>query len=251
MGRAASRSPAVEKKPYAKDECGRIEGPEEPLLRFSTTAIRAGSAEVLILKSANHWRSELAKRRHHDLLPADRQPGCSTLQTPSTFARRGGFLVHACAAVVKGKALVFAGLLRSSSAMRVPSFDKRTASSSMERRGRARVRLSRTRRRGVFVLQKAREHRLRLEMSSQMVAELLSRSLVPYYLGDTASRIVTLVHEAAASVPLGALECSLEPGLRESSSVSSRRSSRRSRLDNAAARSINSAYKGTLSRVIV
>ena len=26
-----------------------------------------------------------------------------------TFARRGGFLVHACAAVVKGKALVFAG----------------------------------------------------------------------------------------------------------------------------------------------
>jgi len=68
---------------------------------------------------------------------------------------------------------------------------------------------------GIFVLQRAREHRVRLEMSSQIVAELLSRSLVPYYLDDAARRIVTLVHDVAAAVPLGTLECSLEPGLRD------------------------------------
>ncbi len=151
-----------------------------------------------------------------------------------TFARRGGFLVHACAVVVRGKALVFAG----HSGDGKTTLSRALKQEGLELLSDERVAIMRQEDGfvvhgtpwtgegeivsnasaplgGVFVLQKAREHRLRLEMSSQMVAEFLSRSLVPYYLGDIASRIVTLVHQAASSVPLGALECSLEPGLRD------------------------------------
>ncbi|TDI45208.1 MAG: hypothetical protein E2P02_07885 [Acidobacteria bacterium] len=151
-----------------------------------------------------------------------------------TLARRGGFLVHACAAVVGGKGLVFAGhsgdgKTTLSHALRAEGLellsDERVAIKRQEDGfvvhgtpwtgegeivSNVSVPLG-----GIFVLQQAREHRVRLEASSQIVAELLSRSIVPYYLDDTASRIVTLVHDVAAAVPLGALECSLEPGLRD------------------------------------
>ena len=151
-----------------------------------------------------------------------------------TLARREGFLVHACAAVVGGKGLVFAG----HSGDGKTTLSRALQEEGLELLSDERVAIIRQEDGfvvhgtpwtgegeivsnksvplgGVFVLQKAREHRLRLEMSSRMVAELLSRSLVPYYLGDAARRIVTLVHDVAASVPFGTLECSLEPGLRD------------------------------------
>ena len=46
-----------------------------------------------------------------------------------------------------------------------------------------------------------------------LAAEVLARSLVPYYLADDMTRILSLVTCAAHDVPFGELEFSREPGL--------------------------------------
>ncbi len=46
-----------------------------------------------------------------------------------------------------------------------------------------------------------------------LAAEVLARSLVPYYLADDMTRILSLVTCAAHDVPCGELEFSREPGL--------------------------------------
>jgi hypothetical protein len=66
---------------------------------------------------------------------------------------------------------------------------------------------------GLFLLQKAPEHRLRRGRDATRVAELLARSIVPYYLPGEASRIIDLVADAASSVPVGVLEFAPSDGI--------------------------------------
>ncbi len=46
-----------------------------------------------------------------------------------------------------------------------------------------------------------------------LAAEVFARSLVPYYLADEMTRILSLIKRAAHDVPFGELEFSREPGL--------------------------------------
>ena len=72
---------------------------------------------------------------------------------------------------------------------------------------------------GVLVLRKGCEHRFRKGRGSVLAAELLSRSIIPYYFPEETQRIVALLPELTSKVPLGELDFTLESGL---SSVLSR-----------------------------
>lgn len=148
------------------------------------------------------------------------------------LARRAGFLVHACGAVVDGKAFVFAGHsghgkttlsgLLAEEGIELLS-DERVAIVSTgdglvvhgtpwagegEVVSSARFPLG-----GVFILRKASSHRIVHAATGTLAAELLARSLVPYYLTDEMTRILSLVKRAANDVPFAELEFSREPGL--------------------------------------
>jgi hypothetical protein len=151
------------------------------------------------------------------------------------LARRDGFLVHACGAVVGGKAFVLAGhsgdgkttlsrLLAAEGAELLS--DERVAvtwsgdepfvygtpwAGEGEVVSSARFPLG-----GVFVLRKAPRHRVvpgHSATTGTVAAEVLSRSLVPYYLPEDVTRILSLVMRAAEHVPFGELEFSREPGV--------------------------------------
>lgn len=150
-----------------------------------------------------------------------------------TLARRGGFLVHACGVVVSGKGLVFAGHsgdgkttlsrllakdgfeLLSDERVAIRQSDDGTFrvhgtpwAGEGEVVSNGSVPLG-----GIFLLEKASEHRLVFAPAGELVAELLARSLVPYYLENEVTRILSLVERAALAVPMGALSFSLDTGL--------------------------------------
>ena len=54
---------------------------------------------------------------------------------------------------------------------------------------------------------------IRSATTGTLAAEVLSRSLVPYYLPEDMARILSLVKRAAEHVPFGELEFSREPGV--------------------------------------
>ena len=148
------------------------------------------------------------------------------------LARKSGFLVHACGAVVEGKAFVFAG----------HSGDgKTTLSRILAREGIELLSDERVAIRkvggtfmaygtpwpgegnivssaayplgGMCLLRTGDRHRFRKGHGLTLVAELLSRSLVPYYWPEETKRIVDLLPELASTVTLGELEFSRSPGL--------------------------------------
>jgi hypothetical protein len=151
------------------------------------------------------------------------------------LARRDVVLMHACGVVLDGKAMVFAG----------HSGDGKTTLSRMfEREGcellsdeRIAIRKSNSGYvaygtpwpgegnvvssaahplGGVFVLRKSNSHRLircREKSPSNLVSELISRSIVPYYLREETSRILALISGMVSSLPVAELEFCLEPGL--------------------------------------
>lgn len=150
------------------------------------------------------------------------------------LARHRGFLVHACGAVVRGKAIVFAGhsgdgkttlsRLLAEDGVELLS-DERVAIRETEKGfvvhgtpwagegevvSNARFPLG-----GVFVLRKAASHRIvtSAHAPGTLAAEVLSRSLVPYYLPDEATRILSLMQQVADEVPFGELEFTRSTGL--------------------------------------
>lgn len=149
-----------------------------------------------------------------------------------SLARHGGFLVHACGAVFDGKAYVFAG----HSGDGKTTLSRLLADEGVELLSDERVAICETENGfvvhgtpwagegevvssarfplgGVFVLRKASTHRLKGGAIGTLAAEILSRSLVPYYLPEEITRILSLVNRAANEVPFGELEFSVEPGL--------------------------------------
>ena len=183
-------------------------------------------------------------RRNLERLPREfREPSRERLWVPHPFeqialipalARRGGFLVHAAGAIVGGKALVFAGhsgdgkttLARLLAAEGVELLsDERIAirdrgdgtfdAYGTPWAGEGEVVSTRSAPLGgIFLLRKSAAHRLVLEPCGSLVAELLARCLVPYYLEGNVARIVSLVTRAALSRPLGIVELALEGGLK-------------------------------------
>jgi hypothetical protein len=148
------------------------------------------------------------------------------------LARREAFLVHACAAVLDGKAWVFAG----HSGDGKTTLSRILAAEGLEMLSDERVAVRKVNGSfmaygtpwpgegdvvssaahplgGLFLLEKAPEHRLERGKSSTRVAELLSRCIVPYYLPRETSHIVDVLTEAADSVPMGVLEFSPSAGL--------------------------------------
>jgi hypothetical protein len=159
-----------------------------------------------------------------------------------SLARRGGFLIHACGAVVNGRAFVFAG----HSGDGKTTLSRLLADEGVELLSDERIAICETENGfvahgtpwagegevvssarfplgGVFVLRKAATHRLTggssrgLESGAigNLAAEVLARSLVPYYLPEEMARILSLVKRATHQVAFGELEFTREPGLRE------------------------------------
>ena len=148
------------------------------------------------------------------------------------LANKDGFLVHACGGVIDGKAYVFAG----HSGDGKTTLSRILASEGVELLSDERVAIRNINGTfmaygtpwpgeggvfspagyplaGVFLLRKARRHRVRRGGASSLAAELIARSIVPYYLRDEAERILTLVQDLAGSHPLHGLEFAPEPGL--------------------------------------
>ena len=148
------------------------------------------------------------------------------------LARRDGFLVHACGAVFNGKALVFAG----HSGDGKTTLSRLLADEGIELLSDERVAIVSTGAGfvvhgtpwagegevvssacfplgGVFVLRKASSHRIVRGATGTLAAEVFARSLVPYYLADEMTRILSLVTRAAHEVAFGELEFSRRPGL--------------------------------------
>lgn len=148
------------------------------------------------------------------------------------LAKKGGFMVHACGAVLNGRALVFAG----HSGDGKTSLSRLLAAEGAELLSDERIALRKQDDAfvaygtpwpgegnvvspafypvgGIFLLRQATQHRLAREGSATQAAELLSRSIVPYYFSKETAHILELLHELVGSVPLHVLEFSLSPGL--------------------------------------
>lgn len=153
------------------------------------------------------------------------------------LARSDGFLVHACGAVIDGKAFVFAG----HSGDGKTTLSRLLADEGVELLSDERVAIARNEEGfvvhgtpwagegevvssacfplgGVFVLRQASSHRVvpgARGTTATLAAEVLARSLVPYYLADDMTKILALMKDVAGDVPFGELEFAREPGVRD------------------------------------
>jgi hypothetical protein len=148
------------------------------------------------------------------------------------LALRGACLFHACGASIDGRAAVFAGHsgdgkttlagLLSSEGTPLLS-DERIAVRKTERgfvafgtpwpgEGNV-VSAASYPLGGIFILRKGPRHKIVTGSRNSLAAELLARSIVPYYLPKELSTILQLIGEIAEAVPIQELEFSLEPGL--------------------------------------
>ena len=148
------------------------------------------------------------------------------------LARVDGFLLHACGAIVNGRALVFPG----HSGDGKTTLARMLAAEGLEILSDERIAIRKQNGifmvygtpwpgegnvvssaayplAGVFVLRKARQHGIRSGPPSTAVANLLARSIVPYYFPEETAGIVRLAHQVATAVPLADLDFSLKPGL--------------------------------------
>lgn len=194
--------------------------------------------DVLFDEGTLRWLNETSGTPAPHPVPMQLPHPLDQLLVLPVLAGFDGFLVHAAGAVVNGRALVFAG----------HSGDGKTTLSRMLDREGVKLlsdeRIAIRRQNGVFVaygtpwpgeggvvsassyplggvflLRKGDRHRIEARDKATLAAELLSRSIVPYYFPETTRRILGLLSELCAGVRLAELEFSLSPGL---SSVLSR-----------------------------
>jgi hypothetical protein len=184
-------------------------------------------AEVLFSEAA--W-TELAgypdKQRDWDIpYPLDQ-----LLLVPA-LAQRGAVLLHACAAVVSNRGLVFAGHsgegkttlagLLSTEGTALLS-DERVAVRETERGftaygtpwpGEGNVVSNAAHPLAeMFVLRKAPRHALGMP-SPSLAADLLARAIVPYYFPEVAARILEVFSHLATKIPFRELHFARSPGL--------------------------------------
>lgn len=148
------------------------------------------------------------------------------------LAARGGFLVHASAAVVGGRAYAFAGhsgdgkttlaRLLVEEGVEILS-DERVALRLRDDRffaygtpwpGEGDIASAReVPLGGVFLLRKAARHGIREAPGARKVGDLLARSIIPYYLAQESERILSLVDTLASKVPIRELAFARAPGV--------------------------------------
>lgn len=148
------------------------------------------------------------------------------------LAARGGLLVHACAAVIDGRAFVFAGhsgdgkttlarLLQNEGfellsdervAIRREGGGFRAYGTPWPGEGNV-VSTASYPLAGILILRKAPHHRIVGRQGTSLAAELLARSIRPACLPRELGRILELVAGVAESVPIGELEFAIAPGL--------------------------------------
>jgi hypothetical protein len=184
-------------------------------------------AEVLVSESA--WR---------ELSPESGEPGDWEFPHPldqlllvPALAARATILLHACGAVVSNRALVFAGhsgdgkttlagllaaegvTLLSDERIAVRRTEKGFVAHGTPWPGEGNVVSSAAHRlAGTFVLRKAPRHAIETPAVS-LGAELLARAIVPFYLPETARRILELLSDLASRVPLSELHFAKAPGI--------------------------------------
>jgi len=148
------------------------------------------------------------------------------------LALRDGFLVHACGAVIDGKAFVFAG----HSGAGKTTLARMLAAEGVELLSDERIAIREVGDTftaygtpwagegnvtsadgyplaGMFLLRRGPVHRVREGRPAKLTAEFLSCCLVPYYFPRETARILALVSDVASEVPLHKFEFSLQPGL--------------------------------------
>jgi hypothetical protein len=184
-------------------------------------------AEVLVSESA--WRQLSTESQG----PADWElphPLDQLLLAPA-LAARGVILLHACGAVISNRALLFAGhsgdgkttlaglladegvTLLSDERIAVRRREDHFIAHGTPWPGEGNViscaahRLDR-----MFLLRKGPKHQIEAPAIS-LGAELLARAIVPFYLPETARRIVDLVSDLAAGLPLSELHFAKAPGV--------------------------------------
>ncbi len=182
-------------------------------------------AEILFSETA--WRAFASSEAACWEIP---YPLDQLLLVPA-LALRGAVLLHACGAVISNRGLVFAG----------HSGDgKSTLAGLLSTEGTAllsdeRIAIRKTNQgftaygtpwpgegnvvssassplAGMFVLRKASHHALG-SSSPTLAADLLARTIVPYYLPEVATRILGTFSELASEVPFRELHFALSPGL--------------------------------------
>lgn len=183
-------------------------------------------AEFELVFDEEAWRNLGSRSRLALAYPLDQ------LLVLPQLAEHDGFLIHACGAVIDGKALVFAGhsgdgkttLARMLAAEGIELLSDERVAIRKESSGfrvygtpwcgegnvvsTAAYPLG-----GIFLLKKAGVHRIRDGKAGALVAEFLSRSIVPYYFSSPTVRILALVQELAERVPIRELHFSLDSGL--------------------------------------
>ena len=148
------------------------------------------------------------------------------------LADDGGFLVHAAAAVIDGKALVFAG----HSGDGKTTLSRLLAQAGMELLSDERVAIRKGTKgfaaygtpwpgegnvssaksyplAAVCVLSKADQHRLVEAAPAELAAEVAARSIVPYYFPQKAERVLGTIDQLVSRARLRRLEFALKPGL--------------------------------------
>jgi hypothetical protein len=198
-------------------------------LLYCQAIVQSGFSRTEILFSESAW-NRLASTGHEIRAWELPYPLDQLLLVP-VLALRGAVLLHACGAVVSNRGLVFAGHsgdgkttlagLLSSEGTPLLS-DERIAVRKTERGfatfgtpwpGEGNVVSNASHLlAGMFVLRKA-EHHLLGQISPSLAADLLARTIVPYYLPDVAARILEVFSHLAEEVPFRELHFSRSPGL--------------------------------------
>ncbi len=196
-------------------------------LLYCQAIVQPGFSRVEILFSETAWRTFAPLREESWDIP---YPLDQLLFVPA-LALREAVLLHACGAVISNRGLVFAGHsgdgkttlagLLSEEGMPLLS-DERVAIRKTEAGfvaygtpwpGEGNVVSNAAHPlAGMFVLRKAPRHTLGCA-SPSLAADLLARAIVPYYLPDTAARILEVFSDLAADVPFRELHFARSPGL--------------------------------------
>jgi hypothetical protein len=227
-------------------------------LLYCRTTVRRDFSEAEVLFSESAW----CKLTSADAGPRDWEipyPLDQLLLVPA-LALRGAVLLHACGAVVSNRGLVFAGHsgdgkttlagllaaegipLLSDERIAIRKTDDGFVAFGTPWPGEGNVVSNAAHPlAGMFVLRKAPRHALGCT-SPSLAADLLARAIVPYYLPDTAARILEIFSDLAADVPFRELHFARSAGLASLLREAAREPRSRPDLDNLFVQLLNSDF---------